>query len=226
MKLTTTIKAISHRMGLLAMIPAVSVVLLLSSCGGGSSEKATDETTTTESETPAQTENKGGMTFTEADINALKAKFSFDEAAGYYYHNHWNKSWPKRRTLTADVAKTGYYYLCSNFYGNKGIKHNYVMVSFGDQKISSEKLDLKNETEHRVGNTPDGNVYEVNYYTNYRDNKIFETIAKSASVDDIKVRFVGATSYTEEPLPKSDYDALKDCYQLSLVLRYEAAQGK
>ncbi|MDX2245539.1 MAG: hypothetical protein SF052_02100 [Bacteroidia bacterium] len=220
MKLTTTIKAIVRSLGFFALIPGVSMVLLLSSCGG-SDEKTAEETATAETTQP---ETKGGVTFTDADIKALKEKFTFDEAAGFYYHNHWNKSWPKRRTLTADVAKTGYYYLCSNFYGNKGIKHNYVTVSFGEEKSSSEKVELTNDAEHRLGNTDDGNLYEVNYYTNYRDNKIFETIGKSESADNIKVRFVGAVSYTEEPLPKSDYDALKDCYQLSLVLRFEAAQ--
>lgn len=227
MKQITTIKSMYSIKSIFALVMAAIVAVTFVACGGGSSTASneSDASTETETATNEETNSAGGMVFTEEAIKELKDKFIFDEEAGYYYHKHWNKSWPKRRTLTADVNKTGYYYLCSNFYGNKGIKHSQVMVKFGEEKISTEKMDLKNETDHRVENTGDGNVFEVNYYTNYRDNKIFETIGKSESGKDILVRFVGATSYTEEALPQSDYEALKDCYNLSLLLRYEAAQG-
>jgi hypothetical protein len=202
----------------------VVLAAFMFSCGGNKS--ASGEQAETEEVTEADDQSSGGMTFKEEDIKALKDKFIFDEEAGYYYHKHWNKSWPKRRTLTADVNKTGYYYLCSNLYGNKGLNHDMVEVKFGEETMKTDKIDRKNASEHQTQKTDKG-TFEVNYYTNYRDKGIFDRIGKSENGKDIVVRFVapGYTSYADEPLPQSDYEALKDCYQLSLVLRYEAAQG-
>ena len=222
MKLVTNTQTNDFLQKISVMILVVVAAFLIS-CGGnkGTTGEAQAEDTATETE-----QKSGGLTFKEEDIKALKDKFIFDEAAGYYYHKHWNKSWPKRRTLTADVNKTGYFYLCSNLYGNKGLNHDMVEVKFGEETLKTEKVDIKNASEHQTQKADNG-VFEVNYYTNYRDKGIFDRIGKSESGKDIVVRFVapGYKSYADEPLPQSDYEALKDCYQLSLVLRYEAAQG-
>ena len=213
---TTQTNGLFRKISVLMM---VAVAAFLISCSG--EKKAEGETAEATQEEEA---SSGGMTFNEEDILALKDKFIFDEEAGYYYHKHWNKSWPKRRTLTADVNKTGYYYLCSNLYGNKRINHDKIEVKFGEEKLVSDKIDRKNASEHQTQKTDKG-VFEVNYYTNYRDKGIFDRIGKSESADGITVRFVAAgyTSYVDEPLAKSDFEALKECYQLSLLLRAEAA---
>jgi len=140
---------------------------------------------------------------------------------GYYYHNLWNKAWPKRRTLFADINKTGYYYLCSVYHGDRNLKHSSVTVSIGDQKIVSDKVDLTSDRDHRT--QKDGSkFFETNYYTNYRDKKIFETIGQNPE-KVVKLRFDGNEAYVEGELPENDKQALVDCYQLSLVLRSEAA---
>lgn len=196
----------------LCIIAAVLLMLSFYGCGGG--QQATAETESTEEAAAEETGNT--ISFTEEDIAALKEEFMFDEETGYYYHKHWNNTWPKRRTLTADVMQTGYYYLCSNFYGNKGIDHDKVVVKIGEEEYEAEAIDTDSETEHRT-QKDGGNVFEVNYYTKYRDNGIFDAIAKSEG--PVMVSFRGRTETEFEEVPKSDVEAIKECHQLSLVLR-------
>lgn len=196
----------------IGIILAVMIFLSFVGCGGG--QQASEETTTnTEAE-----DTSDGMSLTEEDIQALKDKFIFDETTNVYYHKHWNKSWPKRRTLTVDVRGNGGYYVCSNFYGNKGIKHDKIIVKIGEEELESEAIDLKNENEHRTDKTENNYVYEVNYYTRYRDKGIFDAIAKSEG--NVQISFIGGRSSTEfEDLPASDLEAIRECHKLSLILR-------
>ncbi len=197
----------------IAIILAVFVSMSVVSCGGGGASTAEEETAVEE-----EVADPNAFSMTEDDIQALKDKFFFDEATGFYNHKHWNKSWPKRRTLTAEVQQNGYFFVCSNFYGNKGIKHKKVVVKIGEEKLESEEIDIKNENEHRTDKADNNYVYEVNYYTKYRDKGIFDAIAKSTG--NVQVSFVGDRSSTEfEDLPASDLVALKECHRLSLVLR-------
>ena len=196
----------------------------MASCGDTKTAASadTDSSSSEASQSAESTEESSGsaMSLTENDIEALKAKFVFDEGSGYYYHSHWNNEFPSRRTLTADINKTGYFILRSNFFGNKGINHSKIEVQIGEgEKMSSDAIDRKNNSEHVVQKTGDGKVFEVNYYTNYRDKGIFESIGKSDG-QKIQVRFIGTESYTKfEELKALDVDALKECYMLSLILR-------
>ena len=198
----------------IGIILAVMILLSFVGCGGGQQPaEATEAETATE-----EAADPGSMSLTDEDIAALKDKFIFDEERGFYYHKHWNRSWPKRRTLTVDIAKNGYFYVCSNFYGNKGIKHDKFIVKIGEEELESEAIDRKKEAEHRTDKAENGSVYEVNYYTNYRDKGIFDAIAKSSG--KVQVSFLGTRSSTEfEDLPQSDVEAIKECHKLSLVLR-------
>ncbi|RMG18899.1 MAG: hypothetical protein D6730_22330 [Bacteroidetes bacterium] len=200
----------------LGIILAVMLMLTIYSCGGGTTTETTQEEQATE-------KKENVISFTDEDIQALKDKFIFDETTGYFYHKHWNRTWPKRRTLTADVMKNGYYFLSSNFYGNKGINHSKVIVKIGEEEMETEEVDLKNESEHRTEKADNGYVFEINYYTKYRDKGIFDAIGKSTG--PVMVSFVGKRSSTEfEEVPKSDVEALRDCYQLSLVQRATGGQ--
>ena len=207
----------------MAIVMAFLVLFTFMGCGETQTESSTEETTAT-STTDADTQADDGnsMSFTKEDIDALKDKFIFDEASGYYYHKHWNRNFPTRRTLTADVNKSGYYYLCSNMYGNKRINHRKVTLKMGDEKLTSATIDLRNKKEHRKQAGEGRNKFEVNYYTNYRDNGIFDAIGKNPG--PFEVSFIGTESFTQfEKLTSLDVQALKDCHQLSLVLRAEAA---
>lgn len=189
----------------------LSMVLLLSftACGGGASTAESE----TETEEAAE---EGDLSFTMEEIEALKSKFTFDEESGWYYHNHWNRSSPKRRTLTADVMATGYFILTSNFYANKGIKHSKIIATIGENKITSGEIKTSEDDNQTV--EEGDRIYETIRYANYKDNGIFQAISQSGETP-VNIRFVGAKSYSDAELPKSDKDAIKDCFYLSIILR-------
>ncbi len=189
------------------------------SCGPSGQQSAETSTETPSAEEEASA-NDGELVFTEESIAELKSKFTFNEEAGWYYHNHWNQQAPKRRTLTADVNKTGYFYLTSVFYAGNPIKHTYIEATIGEEKMKSEKI-AQSENENNTMKSDD-RVFEIINYTNYRDNGILEAIAKSEG--PVNIRYWGPDSYSDAELPASDKRALVDCFQLSLVLRAEAAQ--
>lgn len=200
---------------------ALLVIFTLMSCGGPSGSTAAKTETTKTEEAPAKKANT--ISFSEEDIAALKDKFIFDEASGFYYHKQWNKTFPKRRTLTADVSKTGYYYLCSNYYG-KGVSHNRVSVKIDGETMNTERISIRKEAEHRTSKDKNGSKWEVNYYTNYRDNKIFDAIAKTEG--PVQITFKGEDATTKyEDVNSKDIEALKECHQLSLLMRIEAAKA-
>lgn len=166
-------------------------------------------------------EEEGVVSFTEDDIEALKAKFSVDES-GWYTHNTWGKSLVQRRTLTAIVNATGYFALSSNYYADKPLKHTHIKVKFGEEELESNKVDLAS-ADHQVQEV-EGKVYEINTYSKYGDNGIFQKIAESPKNSEIKVTFQAKSARVEETLSKADIDAIKDCSQLSLVLRMTQGQ--
>ncbi|MEL6194718.1 MAG: hypothetical protein AAFR66_21845 [Bacteroidota bacterium] len=189
----------------------LSMVLFLSftACGGGAAPA--------EAEAETESAEEGDLSFTEEDILALKDKFIFDEETGWYYHKHWNQASPKRRTLTADVMATGYFILTSNFYANKGIKHSKIIATIGETKITSGEVKTAEDDNQT---TQDGDrVYETIRYSNYADNGIFQAVAQTSEDQAVNVRFVGAKSYSDAEIPKSDVDAIKDCFYLSIILR-------
>ena len=200
---------------------ALFIAFTLSSCGDSASSTATtDEDTTEETATTEETTGGDSFAMTPEDIEALKAKFTVDES-GYYYHNYWGKRWPQRRTLKAVVNQTGYYYLSSVYFGEKAPNHNRIIVKVGDQSMNSDRVKL-NSDDHQT--QKDGSKkYEVNNYTNYRDKGIFEAIGKAPEGTEVSIRFDGPDSYSEAPMSANDFTAVKECYQLSLVLRMEAA---
>ena len=159
----------------------------------------------------------GGMSLTPEDIEKLQNKFTYDAATGYYKHNRWGGRSPQRRTLTADVYKNGSFTLASVYYGDAKVDHNRIIVTAGDQRMTSDRVTLSNESEHVVQKDKDKR-YEINYYTNYRDKGIFEAIGKGIE-GEINVRFDGPDRSSSVPLNSEDMAALKDCYMLSLLLR-------
>lgn len=203
--------------------------ILLILCAGviscsspSSSTSTTSEPSEAETADNPEASSEDEIVFTEEGIAELKSKFTFNEEAGWYYHNHWNQRAPKRRTLTADVNKSGYYYLSSIFYANDGIKHTQVQATIGEEKIKTEAI-AQSENENTTMKADD-RTFEIINYTNYRDNKMLEAIANAE--EEISIRFIGPDSYSDAELPASDQRALKDCYQLTLVLRAEAQQAQ
>lgn len=194
------------------------------SCSSPSSSSTTAEVEEAETAETSETDESSGdeLVFTEEGIAELKAKFTFNEEAGWYYHNHWNQRAPKRRTLTADVNKTGYYFIASVFYANDGINHTQVETTIGEQKIKTEAI--PQSANENTSMESEDRIFEIINYTNYRDNGLLEAIANAE--EEISVRFIGPDSYSDAELPASDQRALKDCYQLSLVLRAEAQQAQ
>ncbi|RMD98631.1 MAG: hypothetical protein D6816_15990 [Bacteroidetes bacterium] len=163
----------------------------------------------------------GEWSFSVKDIEGLKAKFEYDAQTGWYYHKHWGSKLPKRRTLTADVNDSGYFVLCSNFFAPQKLDHTSIEVHIGEEVLKSDAVELDGP-EHRIEQNDHG-IFEVNYYTRYRDNGIFQKIG-TAGDKAVNVRFMGKRGYTDAELPRSDRQALLECFQLSLVLRQVGAR--
>ena len=161
--------------------------------------------------------------YTEEDIQNIKSLFELNEKSGWYHHKQWGNTWPQRRTLFADVNKTGYYSLCSNYYSKHGIDHEYIEAVVGDKEIKSRKVELTSD-DHRTQKR-NGKTFEVNYYSNYGDEGILEAIAKSNPEQEITIRFIGKKGVTvEEILDSEDRKALTEALQLSVILRKENQQ--
>lgn len=157
------------------------------------------------------------LQFSPQDIEELKSKFTFNEETGWYHHKHWGTNLPKRRTLTADVMRNGYFLLCSNYYAPEPLEHRAVEVTLGETTYQTREIDIREKALHKVRETANG-IYELNYYSNYGDEGIFEKIGLSDE-STIKIRFIGENAYTKAELPRTDLQALRECFQLSLVLR-------
>ena len=153
---------------------------------------------------------------TDEDVAELKEQFTKDKS--WFRHNHWGDTWPQRRTLTADVNESGYYYLSSNYYNKYKIRHEYIEVEINGQKYSSQKA----ESKDRVTEKRNGKIFEVNSYSNYSDDGIFKAIAQSKEGETIKIRFVGKNgTKVDDELSPEDRQALVDCFKLSMVLRQD-----
>ncbi len=184
-----------------------------------SSESATDEAETTETTSEEEsTTPRQGMSFTPDEIEALQNKFTYDPASGYYKHNLWAGRAPKRRTLTVDVYNNGSYILSSNYYGQSNLGHNRVIVGVGEESMTTERISTSNEGEHVV-QTDEGSRFEINNYTNYRDNGIFEAIGKNPEAE-VEIKFDSPrASSNAVPLPEQDKEAIVDAYLLSMLIR-------
>lgn len=193
----------------------------MTACEGGSTASSegtetetTEETTGAEAETTSQ---DGGFSMTLDQIEELKAKFTYNDEIGYYEHNYWGNRTPTRRTLTAIVNQTGYFVVKSIYYGENPPNHSRVIVTVGDQSITTDRVDLKSN-DHQVVKDA-GKTFEINNYTQYRDKGIFEAIGKAAPGTEVNIRFDGPDTFVESAMPENDFTAVKDCYHLSLVLR-------
>ena len=157
---------------------------------------------------------------TDEDIVELKEQFRKDKS--WFRHNHWGDTWPQRRTLTADVNESGYYYLSSNYYNKYKIRHQYIEVEIAGETYTSQKA----ESKDRVTEKRNGKIFEVNSYSNYGDDGIFKAIAQSKEGETIKIRFIGKNGTTVDgELSPEDRQALVDCFKLSMVLRQNQKIG-
>jgi len=185
-----------------------------------SSEGEATEETAEATETSASEEERpsNAMSFTEDDIEKLQNKFTYDPSTGYFKHNLWGGRSPKRRTLTVDVYNNGSYILASNYYGESNLQHNRVIVEVGDESMSTESIAVGNENEHVV-QTDEDKRFEINYYSNYRDNGIFEAIGKNPE-KEVSIKFDSPkASSNAVPLPQQDQEAIADAYLLSMLIR-------
>ncbi len=194
-------------------ILVIALAVCMNSCSNASQNTEQPET---ELSKASASKNLIELSFSYQDIEALKAKFDFDEKSGWYHHKHWGNKLLKRATLTADVNQTGYFLLCSNYYAAKGINHSSVEVEIGDEALVSATIE-KDSKQHSVQKTAKG-VFELNRYTNYADKGIFQKIGTSENAE-VNLRFIGKDAYIKSSLSKADQKALQDCFQLSLILR-------
>lgn len=218
MKTTTfTSLILNLRTGIMMLALLFSVSLTFVACGGSGGGAAAG------TETEEVAEEEGTMSFTEEDIEALKAKFTLDES-GWYNHTLWSKSLVNRRTLTALVYSNGSFVLSSNYYAEKALKHNQIKVKVGDMEkaLESNKVDLKSN-QHQVQEA-EGKIYEINSYSGYGDNGIFQAIAESPKNTPVNVTFQAKSARVEGEISRADIEAIRDCHKLSLVLRMTAGQ--
>lgn len=198
------------------------IAVSMASCSNNDAQKVSgdgsqgSETQIVKTANVPETEKKDALSFTEADIKELKDKFVFDEKTGWYHHKHWGQKLLKRRTLTADVNRSGYYMLHSNYFAAKKLNHTGVQVKIGEESIISEKIALDSDHHRKVSDSK--GEFELNSYAKYGDNGIFQKIGKSGDTS-INVRFITKKGYTEQELSKADQQALQDCFRLSLILR-------
>lgn len=154
-------------------------------------------------------------------LEKLKKNFSFkkDEFknSGWYTHKNQtvNNSW-SRTCLATPVDADGYIYLTSQYYGDSWLFHSKVMVKTGSAVLEAGEVStLSNDHHTQIGS---GSVWEINHYTNNRDNGIIKLIAENYD-KEIKVRFVGQQYEKDITLSKQDKVAIKESYELSELLK-------
>jgi len=147
----------------------------------------------------------------------LKKKFVYTKDdfndIGFYYHKHWGKDWPDRKTLYCYQNTKGGFFLVSNFYAEDWIFHTSAKVIVDTSKYETETVETYSPA-NRTQNAG-GSVWENVTYDNSTD--ILEAIAKNAG-KKVKFRLEGKQYYSESQLSDDDKKAFKDSYDLYYLL--------
>ena len=150
-------------------------------------------------------------------LEKLKRKFMYKEdefeKIGFYTHKRWGNYWPNRKTLTSGVNSSGYAWLRSNYSADDWLFHTSIYVLIGERRLVSPTVptyDPKNITDNKGGR-----IWEV---VTYSDTEILREIAENTD-KVIKVRFNGSEFYDDTTLSSADKQALKECYELSQLLK-------
>jgi hypothetical protein len=151
------------------------------------------------------------------NFEKLKQKFNFKkdefQDIGFYTHKTWGKYYQNRKTLTSGVNSDGYAWLRSNYSSNDWLFHTSIYVLIDDKKLSSPTVETYNE--NNIQENDGGRIWEI---VTYNNTDILKEIA--GNLDKIiKVRFNGSQHYDDTTLSKSDKQALKDCYELSEMIK-------
>lgn len=133
----------------------------------------------------------------------------------WYTHKTWGKYYPNRKTLVAKVNSNGFIYLKSNYYSSDWLFHTSIKVKIGNKKYKT--LDVPRYSENNDTDNSGGDIWEsVSYLES--DNGIIKAIAENVN-SKVLVRFNGSKHYDESTLSTRDKNAIKDCYELSNLLK-------
>lgn len=130
--------------------------------------------------------------------------------AGYNSFNHTG--------LLATVRKDGYVYMESVYIGSDWLFHTKVRVTIDGVEQVYESEDVPTFSPKNKREVGGGGVSELVSYLNGGDNGIIKTIAENTD-KNIKVRFDGRNTVKDIVLRDSDKQAIKDAYELSVVLK-------
>jgi hypothetical protein len=151
-----------------------------------------------------------------SEFESLKKKFHYKkdefENIGFYTHKRWGNFRINRTTLKAGVNSSGYYWLRSNYYASDWIFHTSITVLIGEKTIKSKKVPTYSD-EHITENEG-GYIWEI---VTYGNSNILREIATNVD-KTIKVRFNGNQYHKDITLSQGDKNALKDCYDLSVMI--------
>lgn len=90
------------------------------------------------------------------------------------------------------------------------------MVKTGSAVLETGEVStLSNDHQTQIGS---GSVWEINHYTNNRDNGIIKLSAENYD-KEIKARFVGKQYDKDITLSKQDKIAIQESYELSELLK-------
>lgn len=156
----------------------------------------------------------------KAKLKVLKSRFIFENDEfrdiGFYYHKHWGKGWPDKKALYTYLNSKGFIFLVSNYYSDDWIFHTSVKVLVGSDKYETETVETYNEL-HKT-EVAAGSVYENVTYT--ESPEIIAAIANNVD-KKVKCRLEGRQYYSEFTLSAKDKQAIKDCYDLSYLIKQE-----
>lgn len=153
-------------------------------------------------------------------LNQLLSKFNLEEdeftKAGWYHHKTFGNGWPSRTTLYTNVNTDGYIYLSSVYHEEDWLFHEGVSVKVDSTVLNSDLISRTSENSKTQVVT--GGIYEVVSYLRDADNGIINLIANNPT-KKILVRYHGNEFIRDVTLRKLDAQAIKDCYDLSTLLK-------
>lgn len=155
----------------------------------------------------------------EQEIKPLMAQFEEDSSTGgtpVLVHKRqvamraWDRSY-----LRAHVDKNGTFYISSHYTGNGYISHYAVKAMADNMYQTTDSM----ETEAYIHRFNDGeNYFETIKFKNGTDNGVGSFIATNFD-KPIDVLFIGPRTKYRIRLTETDKNAIRDTYQLALMLR-------
>lgn len=155
----------------------------------------------------------------EQEIKPLMAQFEEDASTGdipvlVHKKQVAQRAWD-RSYIRAHVDKNGTFYISSHYTGNGYISHYAIKAKTDNMYQTTDSM----ETEAYIHRFDDGtNYWETIKFKNGTDNGVGSFIASNFD-KPVDVIFIGPRTNYRIRLTETDKNAIRDTYQLALMLR-------